>query len=102
MNWPWAFVIAVCIAGVVTLAVMHADATYLMLVVVSVLGGAGATQLSAVQQNTNGNVSALLAELAKHREALTAAAGLSNATADPASTVRGMSIDLPRSADPPS
>lgn len=55
ISWPTAVVVSVAIIALVVLAGMRADASMVAWVILAVLGGAGAAQLNAVREQTNGN-----------------------------------------------
>jgi len=70
MPWPTAIVVSVALLVIGTLSVLGADTSDLMLIVVSVLGGMGVSELKAVKDNTNGNNTRLMDELTATRQAL--------------------------------
>ena len=70
MPWPTAIVVSVALVVIGALSVIGSDTSDLMLIVVSVLGGMGVSELRAVKDNTNGSNTRLMEELAATRELL--------------------------------
>jgi len=70
MPWPTAVVVCIALLVIGVLSFRGADTSDLMLIVLSVLGGMGVSELRAVKENTNGTNARLLNELAETRKAL--------------------------------
>lgn len=71
-NLPWstAVVVVTALASITILAVFGIDTSDLVLIVLVLLGGAGAAQLSSIKTQVNGNLSKLMDELSETRKAL--------------------------------
>ena len=70
MPWPTAIVVCIALLVIGVLSFTGADTSDLMLIVLSVLGGMGVSELRAVKENTNGTNARLLNELAETRKVL--------------------------------
>lgn len=70
MPWPTAIVVSIAILVFGGLSWKGADTSDLMLILLTLIGGVGWSELKAVKDNTNGTQAAMLSELRETRKLL--------------------------------
>lgn len=76
MPWPTALVVSVALVVLGGLAFVGADTSDLVLILVSLVGGAGVTELRGLRENTNGSQAKLLSLLEEQHKMLARIAGV--------------------------